>query len=197
MDLMMRRRALMSMGPSKSSDDPWAGLPNGIRIKTQNSLVQSGFGANNIVGDTGRLSNISELYIDGVQVTPVTNYVFDDDNPHNVLIVPINFVNQFSELLGYYNNSPMSYIDIPENVTNISLQAIRGFDTGVDCVLIIRSTSVVTFGNANFTGTPSKGTIYVPTNLVDGYKALFTAGNNNFPAAYADRIFALEDSPYK
>ena len=186
---------------SKGSDDPWAGLPNGIRIKTQNSLVQSGFGANNIVGDIGQLSNISELYIDGVQVTPVANYVFNDNEPHNILVVPKNFDTVLgfnnTNIIGYYYNSPMSYIDIPENVNSIYLQAIRGFDTGVDCVLVLRSKSVITFGNTNFTGTPSKGTIYVPANLVDGYKALFTAGDNNFPAGYVDRIFALEDSPYK
>lgn len=192
----MRRRALMSMG-SKGEDDPWAGLPNGIRIRTQNALKPSGFGSTNIVGDVGQLSNINELYIDGVQVTPVANYVFDDDTPHNVLIVPKNFTDTLPPIIGYYNASPISYIDIPENVTNIFMQALRGFDTAIDCALIIRSKSVVTFGNANFTGTPSKGTIYVPTNLVDGYKALFTAGNNNFPAGYVDRIFALEDSPYK
>ena len=186
----------MSMG-SKGSDDPWAGLPNGIRVKTQNSLVQSGFGANNIVGDVGQLSNINELYIDGVQVTPVANYVFDDNNPHNVLIVPKNFSNSLAPIIGYYNNSPISYIDLPENVTDVSVQSIRGFDSGTDCILVLRSKSVITFGNANFTGTPSKGTIYVPANLVDGYKALFTAGNNNFPAGYVDRIFALENSPYK
>ena len=187
---------------SKGSDDPWAGLPNGIRIKTQNSLVQSGFGSNNILGDIGNTNFTEAIYVDGKLLdTPVANYVFDDDNIHNVLVIPKNFDTVFagynSTGIGYYSNSPMSYIDIPVNIVDIRLQAIRGFDTGVDCVLIIRSTSVVTFGNANFLGTPSKCTIYVPANLVNDYKALFTAGDNNFPAGYADRIFALENSPYK
>ena len=190
MDLMMRRRALMSMG-SKGEDDPWAGLPNGIRIRTKNT------GSNNIIGRRDEnLNMVDAMYVDGVLITPVLKYEFADSEYHNVLIVLKDNTKLGSNFCWYDGGKAPIMIDFPSTTVTFPDQSIRGLNSGTDFDVIFRSTSMPTFGSYNFVSwDTTHAHIYVPFALVNSYKTMLQ--NDSYGSALADKVFALEDSPYK
>ena len=90
----------------------------------------------------------------------------------------------------FYNCTALTVVDVP-NVTTIGISAL-GECTALEA-LILRSDTIVTMENTNAlektgiaTGT---GFVYVPSALVDGYKAA-----TNW-STYANQIRAIEDYP--
>lgn len=190
MDLMMRRRALMSMG-SKGEDDPWAGLPNGIRIKTKNT------GRNNIIGRVdANVDKVDAMYVDGVSVVPALKYDFADSEYHNVLLVLKDDTSLASQFCWYDSQCAPAMIDFPSTVKTFQMQSIRNMNAGADFDIIFRSATMPTFDTYNFISwDTTHAHIYVPSALVNSYKTMLQ--NDSYGSELADKVFALEDSPYK
>ena len=188
-NLLLRRRALMSMG-SKSKDDPWAGLPDGIRLRAKNT------GDNNIIGrGNENVDKVDSMYVDGVSVTPVLRYEFADSAYHNVLLVLKDNTKLGANFCWYASPKAPVMIDFPSTVMTFQDQSVRGMSAGADFDIIFRATSMPNFGSYNFISwDASRAHIYVPSALVNSYKTMLQ--NDSYGSALADRVFALEDSPY-
>lgn len=155
MDLLQRRRELLMMG-----GDPFA---NWVKIKTKNNGTNKNcFRA--------RVSDVSRMAVDGVEVTPSQYYDFGDSDYHivhllynNPTMIPDNGV--------YQDNYTAIAKDIPAIYTSFGEQALRGSGASGKCSVAIRATTMPTFGPYNWIGW-TVGTLYVPAELIADYKAL-------------------------
>lgn len=124
--------------------------------------------------------------IDFPNLVTVGNYAFNASGITRAVFPKVTSIGTSS----LYNCTSLTFVDLPV-VEEIDSQAFA-YSSKLETV-IIRSTSVATLGNTNvFNNTPIKsgtGYIYVPSSLVDSYKAA-----SNW-STYAAQIRAIEDYP--
>lgn len=124
--------------------------------------------------------------IDLPNLVTIGNYAFNASGITRAVFPKVTSVGSSS----LYNCTGLTFVDLPV-VEEISSQAFA-YSSKLETV-IIRSPSVAALANANvFNNTPIKsgtGYIYVPSALVDSYKAA-----SNW-STYAAQIRAIEDYP--
>jgi hypothetical protein len=145
--------------------------------------------SNNRVTSVGRYSFAGWTAlktIDLPNLVTIGNYAFNASGITRAVFPKVTSVG----LSSLYNCTSLALVDLPV-VEEINAQAFA-YSSKLETV-IIRSTSVATLGNTNvFNNMPIKlgtGYIYVPSALVDSYKAA-----SNW-STYAAQIRAIEDYP--
>lgn len=109
---LMRRR----IGISEKTPDIYAEF---VKLKTKN--VASG---RNVLGDVN-LSTVEKMLVDGTEITPTKdNYVFPDDNYHDVYILFKN-ITTIPNSAFMVANYTINYIDFPPCYTNFGNSSIR------------------------------------------------------------------------
>lgn len=156
MDLIQRRRELLKMG----GGDPFA---NWVKIKTKNYGTNKNCFLCNV-------SYVSRMAVDGVEVTPSQYYDFGDSDYHIVHLL-YNDPITIPESGVYQDNYTSIAKDIPAIYTSFGNSALRGSGSSGICAVAIRATTMPSFGLYNWRGW-TRGTLYVPTELIEDYKAL-------------------------
>lgn len=143
------------------SDENFVNEP--IKLITKNT--SSGY---NVWG--GNLSFVDRMFVDNVEVTPVQNYTFEDNNEHEVLIY-VNTKLKVPDKAMWLENVAL-LVDIPSQFISIGSESLRNLgNVSPSSVLIIRSTTMPYIGQYNQYG-QTLCDLYVPQALISNYTSL-------------------------